>query len=64
MKRIVIIKTHCRRCNKPICTANKSLYGLDALKVQYGSICEDCLTDTERYEMLDKMGQGIIKPGG
>ena len=64
MKRIVIIRTHCKRCNKPICTTNKSLHGLDALKAQYGSICEDCMPVTERYEMLHKMGLGIIKPGG
>ena len=62
MKHMVIIHTHCRRCDKPICTGSKSLYGLNKLKSQYGSICEDCMTETERYEMLDKMGQGIAHP--
>ena len=61
MNKIVIVQTHCKRCGKSICTSNKSLYGLDSLKSQYGSICEGCMTDTERYEMLHKMGQGILR---
>ncbi len=61
MKRIVLYETHCRRCGKPVTTANRSLYGLDALKAQYDRICHDCMTDTERNELLDKMGQGISK---
>jgi len=60
MSKIHIITVSCKRCGKQIAAANRSLYGLAQLKAQYGSICQTCITDDERHELLETMGTGIL----
>jgi hypothetical protein len=57
--RVALVKTKCKRCGKEICTANKSVWGLNALKKKFGSICDGCITPNERKEMLLQMGLGV-----
>lgn len=54
-----IVMTKCRRCGKPLATGNRSLYGADQLKKRLGSICEGCITDEERHEILDGQRKAI-----
>ena len=56
-----ILTTNCRRCNKPIATLNKSLFGLDELKAKLDRICSDCITIEEVQEMLDAQAKAILK---
>ena len=58
--RITIEQTTCRRCGKPLATTSRSLFGLDRLKARLGSICSDCMTEDEKQEMLEAMGDSII----
>lgn len=59
--RITIETVNCKRCGKEIATANRSITGNDALKAKYGNICHDCTTPEERAEMVNAIGEGILR---
>jgi len=46
-----LIKTTCRRCEKPLTTGSRSLFGADELKAKLDRICADCITPEENQEM-------------
>ena len=45
--RFHLVHDTCRRCNAPIMTGNRSLYGADDLKARFGSICSRCFLPEE-----------------
>ncbi len=53
--------TKCKRCGKALTTTNKSLYGVDRVKEEYGSICSECMTEKEKYEMLNEQAKAILR---
>jgi superfamily II helicase len=61
-RKFQLIVTTCRRCDKPITTGNRSLYGADAAKAKYERICSDCATEQENYEMNLAIGKAIAEP--
>lgn len=61
MRRISILTTSCRRCGRKLATASHSIYGADAAKARWGSICETCITQAEQIEILNTIGQAILK---
>jgi hypothetical protein len=56
-----LIHTSCRRCDKPLVTMTRSIYGLDSLKAEYGSICEDCISKEEKDKLLKSMSKQIVR---
>lgn len=52
MKRIKLVETTCRRCGKKITTGNRSIHGYPEQKKRLDRICEDCITDDEKAELL------------
>ncbi len=63
MKRrpITIVTTICRRCNKPLTTLSRSLYGADEAKARLDRLCSDCTTPEERQEMLMLQAEAILR---
>ena len=52
----------CRRnCGKLLTTTVHSIYGLNELKRKYELICNKCLTEEEKKEMLNSMANGILE---
>lgn len=58
--RFQIVYTNCRRCNKPIATGNRSIYGADQLKAKYDRICESCITPDERHAIEQGLASAIL----
>lgn len=59
MKRISLIKTNCKKCGKELYTTNRSLYGLDALKAEAGSVCEACTSAEEAARINAAIGESL-----
>ena len=59
-KRIQLCETKCRRCNRPLVTLNRGLYGCDELKARLDRICTDCITVDEAQEILDGQAKAIL----
>ena len=57
--RFALVHTECKRCGAPIVTGNRSLFGADALKARYGSICDACMPEAEQEQMLREMGNAV-----
>lgn len=55
----------CKRgCGKKLHTLSRSTWGLkDEVRQKYYGICSECLTETERYEMLEAIGNHIANRG-
>jgi hypothetical protein len=48
-----LVKVNCKRCKKPIMTLSKSLHGVkDSEKARFDRLCNDCITDEEREQIL------------
>jgi superfamily II helicase len=60
-RKFQLIVTTCRRCEKPISTGNRSLYGADEAKAKYNRICSDCVTEQDDYEMNMAIGKAIAE---
>jgi len=56
-----IISTKCKRCGKNIATLNRSLYGANAAKAQYGSMCKDCLLPHEKIEIEKAVENAVYR---
>ena len=61
--KIKLIQVKCERCNKPITTTNRSLYGADELKAKFGKLCNNCATDEEKHQINYEIGLFINKIG-
>lgn len=46
-----LIETTCKRCGRPIMTAEKSITGAHKLKMEFDRICSRCITPDEREEI-------------
>jgi hypothetical protein len=57
--RITIETVHCKRCGRELATTSRSIHGLDNLKAQYGYLCHDCTTESERQAMIEAIGHGM-----
>ena len=55
----MLTQAPCKRCGKMVVTAVRSLLGLDGLKVQWGVICQACVTPDEQYQLLREMGDQL-----
>lgn len=60
-QKITIEHVNCKRCGKPLSTTSRSIHGLDSLKKQYGYLCSDCTTPEEKQDMINAIGQGIVR---
>ncbi|OLL27288.1 hypothetical protein BTH42_33700 [Burkholderia sp. SRS-W-2-2016] len=60
-KKIEIVQTSCRRCDKSISTLSHSLLGADALRAELGEICGDCTTPDEHRRILEGTMQAAVK---
>ena len=56
-----LIKTSCRRCGCELYTGSRSLFGADAAKAKYDRICDKCVTEQERNEMLNAQASAILR---
>jgi hypothetical protein len=61
MRKLHIINTTCKRCGKPLATLNRSLWGADAAKQEYGSICEKCITPLERQAIEQALDNAVYR---
>jgi hypothetical protein len=59
--KIQILTVSCRRCDKQLATASRSLFGADAAKARLDRICEGCATPEERREMLTLQADAILR---
>jgi hypothetical protein len=57
---IRILTTTCRRCGRPVATADRSITGADAAKRQYDRICQGCTTPEEERAMLAAQAGAIL----
>lgn len=60
-RRITIIVSKCRRCGCKLATASRSIWGDEATKKKYELICDNCLTDDEKADMLNRQANHIRK---
>lgn len=62
--RITLLQTPCRRgCGKMLVTLNRSLMGNDEARSRLAGICENCITDEERAEILDLKPTALLPTG-
>ncbi len=59
MTRIRLVQERCKRCGKEVCAANRSILGLDTLKGDFGTVCQDCVTPEERETLSRQMGEQL-----
>lgn len=50
----------CKRCHKELITLTRSIFKLDQLKEQYGSLCRDCITEDERNDLNQKLTDFLV----
>lgn len=58
--KIHIVMTKCKRCGKSLAKTDKSLYGAEKAKAQYGDICSDCMSSEEKFDMLQEQAKAIL----
>ena len=58
---MTLTTANCPRCGRLISTAVTSLLRLDALKREYGTLCQHCITPAEHYALLREMGRQLSK---
>ena len=56
---IKLIQTACKRCGRPLLTAEKAIHGDHSLKTRLGNICSACITPKEKRQMEDGIAVAI-----
>jgi hypothetical protein len=51
--------THCKRCGKAIVTSVKT--NAPQTRARWGSICECCMTEDERWQMNVEIGRELAE---
>ena len=61
MKRPRIETVPCRRCNRPLATLSKSIWGVpDSVRLEYAGLCSGCVTPDERAAMEKAVVEQIV----
>ena len=56
---IKLIQVACKRCGRPILTAEKAIHGDSNLKTRLGNICSNCITPEEKRQVEDGIAMAI-----
>lgn len=59
-----LFTTNCKRCNKPITTSTRSLFGADRAHAKFAEICAACMTPEENAEMQQNINAAVFANGG
>jgi len=56
---IKFMEVACKRCGRPILTAEKAIHGDISLKTRLGNICSNCITPKEKRQVKDGIAMAI-----
>jgi len=56
---IKLMQVACKRCGRPILTAEKAIHGDSSLKTRLGNICSNCITPKEKRQVEDGIAMAI-----
>lgn len=59
--KIKLLSCNCKRCGKELLTADRSFYGLNKEKEQFGVVCSACANPKEIAEITYLTGKAIAK---
>ena len=51
----------CKRCGREIATMSRPIYSTPEVMQKWQGICSRCITDKERFELMQDMNMGIQK---
>lgn len=57
--KIQVVFTTCKRCDKQLAMTNHSINGADAAKKQYEGLCNSCVTNEEKAEILKAQAEAF-----
>lgn len=57
--RIEIVTTKCKRCGKQIASMSQPVYSSQATMNKWRGICKDCVSDAERFQMMQDMNEDV-----
>lgn len=59
--KISLLKANCKRCGKELVSANRSLWGQDKQKNEFGVVCSSCASQEEFASINRSIGKAIQK---